>query len=259
VTPVNDRGEQIRPAAFGPGDSRAKYARNRVSNGLLADAATPASHAAGRAGNRAVRKKPNRSHSAVGAAIVAGAAMVATFAFILTNGNSSPPSSQSNLPPVVAPESSAPPAPAAAEKPSANSAPAPAVSTAKADRKPPASKHTSAAPPSTGPESPVFKRGQWIAVLDTYPTDAGLEADQLAKQLAGNLIKAGVPAKAMLANGQYPGVSNSTLEAVTDTWIVYLGPLSSAEAALNLCQSSKTQKAYSSPACPTYEPAATPG
>ncbi|GAA1599588.1 hypothetical protein GCM10009789_62100 [Kribbella sancticallisti] len=178
--------------------------------------------------------------------------MVATFAFILTNGNSSPPTSEANLPPAVVPESSAPSAPA--EQPSAN--PAPAASTGKADRQPPSTEPTTVAAPNTGQQSPAFKRGQWIAVLDTYPTDAGLEADQLAKELAGKLIKAGVPARAMLADGQYPGITNSTLEPVTGTWIVYLGPVTSAEIALTTCQSPKTQRAYASLACPTYEPAA---
>jgi hypothetical protein len=177
--------------------------------------------------------------------------MVATFAFILTNGNSEPPSGQSQAP-VIAPESTAPPS-AATEKQSAN--PAPAASTAKADRKPPSTQPPSAAQPNTGLTSPAFKRGQWIAVLDTYPADTGLEADQLAKDLAGKLIKSGVPAKAMLVDGNYPGIYNSKLEAVTGTWIVYLGPVANAEAALDACQAPKTQAAHNSPACPTYEPA----
>jgi hypothetical protein len=178
--------------------------------------------------------------------------MVATFAFILTNGNSTPPAG-TDAPVAVAPDPTAPPA-APSEPASAN--PAPAASTAKADRKPPSTQPTTEAAPNTGPTSPVFKRGQWIAVLDTYPTDAGLEADQLAKGLAGKLIKAGVPAKAMLVNGKYPGIYNSTLEPVTDTWIVYVGPLATAQAALTLCQAPKTAAGYgSTPVCPTYEPA----
>ncbi|WP_026163481.1 SPOR domain-containing protein [Kribbella catacumbae] len=213
--------------------------------------------AATRAAGRSARKKSKRSHSAVGAAIVAGAAMVATFAFILTNGGSSTPQTSDNPPPVVAPQTSAPPASAS---PSGN--PAPAASTVKADRKPPVAPVTTAATtttPNTGPQSPVFRRGQWIAVIDKYPTDAGMEADQLAKQLAGKMIAAGVPARAMLLNGQYPGVANSNLQAETGAWVVYLGPFKSAEAALNVCQEPKTQQAYGSLACPTYEPAAAPG
>lgn len=254
MTHVDDRGVG---RSFGPGDSRAAFSRaHRARSARSAAVRPPVSHSAGRNGNRSVRKKPNRSHSAVGAAIVAAAAMVATFAFILTNGNSSPPAG-SEVPVAVGPETTAPPS-APAEQPSAN--PAPAASTAKADRKPPTTKPTieptTAAAPNTGPTSPAFKRGQWIAVVDTYPTDAGLEADQLAKGLAGKLIQAGVPAKAMLVNGNYPGIYNSTMEAVTDTWIVYVGPLASAQAALTLCQAPKTAAAYgSSPVCPTYEPA----
>ena len=129
-------------------------------------------------------------------------------------------------------------------------------STAPSSAKPSTQQTTSAALPNTGQTSPAFKRGQWIAVLDTYPTDAGLEADQLARQLAAKLIKAGVPARAMLANGQYPGIANSSLEPVTSTWIVYLGPVASAQTALTICQAPQTQRVHDSPACPTYEPAA---
>jgi hypothetical protein len=112
---------------------------------------------------------------------------------------------------------------------------------------------------NTGAESPAFKRGQWIVQIDKYPTDAGMDADQVAKALAAKLIKAGVPAKAMLVNGQYPGIANSSMEPVTDTWLVYLGPGTSSEQMLNLCSAPKTQSAYQNSACPTYEPAAAPG
>jgi hypothetical protein len=218
-----------------------------------------AGHGAGHSG----RKKSKRSSAAVGAAIVAGAAVVATFAFVLTNGDSSSPQSGANLP-VPAPQTSA--------TPKTNSAAAPAaVSTAKADRKPPAAKPTAPKPsvaktttttsatPNTGPATPVFRRGQWIAVLDKYPTDAGMDAEQLAKDLAAKLIAAGVPGRAMFLNGQYPGIANSNLEPETDAWVVYLAALPTAEAALNLCQAPKTQATHSNIACPTYEPAAKPG
>lgn len=201
-----------------------------------------------RASGRAARRKPsgrkpNRSHSAVGAAIVAGAAMAATFAFILTNGTSGNGEAGPAVP--VGPTSSAPP-------PSANTAPS--ISTNKADRKPPVST-TSAPPVDTGADSPAFRRGQWIAVLDTYPADADLAADQLAKNLAIKLIAAGVPAKAMLADGQYPGLANSNLEPFRKLWIVYVGPAPSSSAAVRICESPKIQTTYDSPACPTYEPA----
>ncbi|MEU0094986.1 hypothetical protein [Kribbella sp. NPDC006257] len=211
----------------------------------------PTSHGSG-------RKKANRSHSAIGAAVVAGAAMVAAFAFILTNGRSD--STDDSIRTGSLPQASTP-----AVQPSSN--PTPAAS-GKADRKPPAGKTapgkstastrttTSATPPDTGSQSPVFRRGQWIAVVDSYPTDAGIPADQLARSLAAKMIAAGVPAKALLANGQYPGLANSNLEPTINTWIVYVGPFPSADAANALCVSTKTQQAYGSlPACPTHEPA----
>jgi hypothetical protein len=102
----------------------------------------------------------------------------------------------------------------------------------------------------------VFKRGQWIAVLDKYPTDVGLDAAQVAKASATAITRAGIPAKAMLVDGQYPGLKNSSLTPVTDTWVVYLGPGSSSEQMLDLCLDPRTQRAHPSPACPTYEPAA---
>ena len=204
-------------------------------------------------------RKVKRSHSAVGAAIVAAAALVAVFAFILTNGSPSSPTDD-GLRLGTAPEGGA-------------AAPAPAASgdgnATKADRKPPATSAApnaapkttpkTTAPVNTGPTSPAFKRGQWIVVLDKYPTDAGMAADQVAKALAVRLIRAGVPAKAMLVNGQYPGFANSSMEPITNTWVVYLGPGTSAEQMLNLCSAPKTQRAYPGSACPTYEPAVAPG
>ncbi|NEA36989.1 hypothetical protein [Streptomyces sp. SID13031] len=211
------------------------------------------------AGKRAApRQKAVRSRTAVVAVIVAGAAIVATFAYILTNGSSPAPQAGGNPPPVLAPQTTAPPTTDAG----ANPAPA-AVNTVKADRKPPVAPQTTAgrtsATPNTGPASPVFRRGQWISVVDTYSTDAGMNADQLAKGLAGKLIAAGIPARAMMLDGQYPGIANSTLQPQSDAWVVYLAPLSTAEAALKLCQAPKTQAAHSNLACPTYEPAAKAG
>lgn len=211
-----------------------------------------------RSTGRSGRKKSKGSRTAAVAAIVASAAVVATVAFVLTNGNSSPPQTAGDPPPVAAPQTSAPTTSKSAE---GNPAPA-AAKTAKADRKPPAPTQTTAATsatPNTGPASPVFKRGQWIAVIDKYPTDAGMQADQLAKQLAGKLIAAGVPAKAMMLQGQYPGVADSSLQPEADAWVVYLGPVATSQAALDFCQAPTTQAVYQSLACPTYEPAAKPG
>jgi hypothetical protein len=206
-------------------------------------------------------RKPQRSHSAVGAAIVAAAAMVAVFAFILTRGASTPTTDEGLRAGAAANGGGAAPA---AGVPTQSSDPSPSVNTAKADRKPPASsaapkiKAETSATPNTGPTSPAFKPGQWIVVIEKYPTDVGMAADQTAKALAVRLITAGVPAKAMLVDGQYPGIANSSLEPVTDTWIVYLGPGTSSAQMLDLCSLPKTQRAYSSPACPTFEPAGAP-
>ncbi|GAA3128279.1 hypothetical protein GCM10010530_56810 [Kribbella aluminosa] len=131
-------------------------------------------------------------------------------------------------------------------------------SVTKADRKPPVSQtqptvkvQTTTVPPvNTGPESPKFKHGEWIAVLDKYPADAG----DTAKATATKVTRAGIPAKAMLVSGQYRGLTDSSLAPITGTWVVYLGPGSSSEQMVTLCQDPRTQAAYPSP-CPTYEPA----
>jgi hypothetical protein len=181
--------------------------------------------------------------------------MVAVFAFILTRGASTPTADESLRSGAAADGGAAPSAPVQSADPS------PSVNTSKADRKPPASstapKVKSSATPDTGPTSPAFKRGQWIVMIDKYPTDVGMEADQLAKATAVRLITAGIPAKAMLVDGQYPGITNSSLEPVTDTWVVYLGPGKSSGQMLDLCSAPKTQAAYSN-TCPTYEPAGAP-
>jgi hypothetical protein len=197
--------------------------------------------------------KPKWSHSAIGAAVVAGAAMVAAFAFIITNGTPSEPPTGSapGAGRDVAGTSTTP-----SGQPSSD--PAPSLGTAKADRSPAVSQKASPPPPNTGPQSPRFKAGQWIVMLDSYSTDSGMDADQVAqaaKTLAGQLITAGVPAKAMLANGQYPGLADGSLRPMTNTWVVYLGPFATAEAGYDLCVAPKTQKIHSDVSCPTYEPA----
>lgn len=205
-------------------------------------------------------RKAQRSHSAIGASIVAVAAIVAVSAFILTRGSSSAPGDDDGLRLGSGTDTGAA---APAQSSDGN--------TTKADRKPPSGASsapkpaprtqpsTSTPPPvNTGPVSPIFKRGQWIAVLDKYPSDTGMDAGEAAKNTAVKLTKAGIPAKAMLVNGQYPGLVNSSLERITDTWLVYLGPGTSSAQMLDLCSDPRTQRAYPS-ACPTYEPAATPG
>ena len=212
-------------------------------------------------------RKSQRSHSAVGAAIVAGLALVAVFVFILTRGTSPDPSADGlRLGSGTDNAGAAPAVPTASATGSAT----------KGDRKPPASNSaasSSAAPNSTGkpttkaqpttpppvntgPVSPKFKHGEWIAVLDKYQADAGQgDAGQAAKDTAAAVARAGIPAKAMLVDGQYPGLTNSTLTPVTGTWVVYLGPGATSEQVLKLCQDPRTQKAHPSLSCPTYEPA----
>ncbi|WP_405057134.1 hypothetical protein OG474_30910 [Kribbella sp. NBC_01505] len=194
------------------------------------------------------KRQPQRSRSAVGAAIVATAAIATVSAFILTKGGSEPTGDDTVRAAAV------PDSPASTPTPSAH----PSVAS-KADRKPPASrsaaKPTTTAPADTGPSSPTFKNGQWIAVLERYTSDSGLDAGGAAKATAAKIAAAGVPAKAMLVDGQYPGIANSSGEALLGTWIVYLGPGVSSAEMLNLCAAPRTQRAYSSPACPTYEPA----
>ena len=222
----------------------------------------PRSHSTRRADPESARpRKVQRSHSAIGAAIVTAAAVAAVCGFILTRGSSpEPPADGLRMGSGTDSGAAAPAAPATSAGGNAT----------KADRQPPASSavpkaapktapKTSTPPPvNTGPASPKFKRGQWIAVLDKYPTDV-VDADQLAKNTATKISRAGIPAKAMLVDGQYPGLTNSSLEPVTGTWVVYLGPGSSSAQMLNLCSDSRTQAVYPSPACPTYEPAAAPG
>jgi hypothetical protein len=188
--------------------------------------------------------------------------MVAVFAFILTRGASAPTDDGIPLGTGAAAGGAAAPAPSV---PTQSADPSPSVNTAKADRKPPVSsaapkaKTETSATPNTGPTSPVFKRGQWIVVMEKYPTDVGMDAEQLAKATAATMITAGVPAKAMLVDGQYPGLANSSLEPVIDTWIVYLGPGTSAAQMLDLCSAPTTQRAHPNLACPTFEPARAPG
>jgi hypothetical protein len=174
--------------------------------------------------------------------------MVAVFGFILTRGTASD-SPADGLRMGSGTDTGA----AAPAEPSAT------AGATKGDRKPPSAtaakptvkaQVTTPPPVNTGPTSPKFKHGQWIALLDKYPADAG----EMAKDTATRITRAGIPAKAMLVNGQYPGITNSSLAPVTGTWMVYLGPGASSEQILNLCLDPRTQAAYPS-ACPTYEPA----
>jgi hypothetical protein len=110
-------------------------------------------------------------------------------------------------------------------------------------------------PANPAADSPRFRPNQWIALVDTYPTDGALPAEQTAKDLATQLRGAGIAARAILAKGQYPGLAKGDGTPLRDAWIVYIGPSGSPGAARNLCAAPKTQQIYSSPVCPTFEPA----
>jgi hypothetical protein len=235
------------------GDRRRSTApRDRAPATATGSSGSPGGGRKARRGTGGQDGRPKRSHAAIGAAVVAMTAVAGTLAFILTNG--SPPPEAGTAPGRDTVVTSAAP----------GNDPAPvAPSTAKNDRKPAvpsseASKTTTSTTPNTGPESPTFRAGQWIVVLDTYPTDAGMAADQLAKSLAAKLINSGVPARALLASGQYPGLAGGDGDPMTDTWIVYLGPATSSAAAVNACSSPKVQKVHPNNACPSYEPAVRP-
>ena len=110
-------------------------------------------------------------------------------------------------------------------------------------------------PVNSASDSPRFRPNQWIALIDTYPTDSGLPAEQTAKDLAAELRRAGIAARAILTKGQYPGLAKGDGTPLQDAWIVYVGPSGTSAAARNICAAPKTQQVYSSPACPTFEPA----
>lgn len=197
------------------------------------------------------KRKAQRSRSAISAAIVAGLALAAVFGYVLTRGTGGGQTADGLR--MGSGTDSGAAAPAGSATGSAT----------KGDRKPPATttkptatqlspKVQTVTPPpvNTGPTSPKFKHGQWIAVLDKYPA----EAEQSARDTATKVTRAGIPAKAMLVNGQYPGITDSSLTPITGAWVVYLGPGTSSAQMLNLCQDPRTQAAYQS-ACPTYEPA----
>ncbi|GAB3829839.1 hypothetical protein [Kribbella italica] len=249
-------GRANRDTRVGPAADRrtaAAAAREHAPATATGSSGNRGDNGKGRRGNGGKGGRPKRSHAAIGAAVVAGTAIVGVVAFILSNGSSPEPQAGGST------DSGRDAAAVAPTKPSNPPAPA-APGTAKADRKPavakPSTVKTTAASktPDTGAESPKFRKGQWIAVLDTYPTDAGMASDQAAKGLAAQLIAAGVPARAMLADGQYPGLVDGG-QPTTATWIVYLGPASSSLNAMNACISPKVQKVYQNNACPTYEPA----
>ncbi|NUR94995.1 MAG: hypothetical protein HOV67_07000 [Kribbellaceae bacterium] len=206
------------------------------------------------------KRKAQRSRSAVSAGIVAGLALTAVFGYILTRGSAEGPAADGLRMGSGTDNGAAAPAQSATGSATKGDRKPPVAATTKPTVTQPSTQPSTKAstkaqtvtppPVNTGPTSPKFKHGQWIAVLDKYPADA----EQSARDTATRVTRAGIPAKAMFVNGQYPGLTDSSLTPVTGTWVVYLGPGSSSAQILNLCQDPRTQAAYSS-ACPTYEPA----
>ncbi|HWD77352.1 MAG TPA: hypothetical protein VG497_00665 [Kribbella sp.] len=198
------------------------------------------------------KRKVQRSRSAISAGIVAGLALAAVFGYILTRGSADDQTADGLRMGSGTDSGAAAPAGSATGGATKGDRKPPVAVTTKPTATQPSVKVQTVTPPpvNTGPTSPKFKRGQWIAVLDKYPADA----EQSARDTATKVTRAGIPAKAMLVNGQYPGITDSSLTPITGTWLVYLGPGTSSAQMLNLCQDPRTQAAYPG-ACPTYEPA----
>ncbi|TCN34601.1 fibronectin type III domain protein [Kribbella orskensis] len=106
----------------------------------------------------------------------------------------------------------------------------------------------------TGPDSPAFAAGQWIALVDSYPAGSGV-AEQTARDLAARLKAGGVPAQVLNATGQYPGLTNTSRQPLRDAWVVYVGPAGAADQAATLCRSEAARKVFPGAACITFQPA----
>jgi len=128
---------------------------------------------------------------------------------------------------------------------------APLGHASKADRNPPATKPSLPAPkhraesPRSGPVS-FFDRPYWTAIrpMPVWPPGparpgTGRQADHRRRPGEGD------------ARGRpVPGLSTSDHKPITDTWLVYLGPTTSVETALDLCVSSKTQSVHATSPAP---------
>lgn len=86
-----------------------------------------------------------------------------------------------------------------------------------------------------GADSPVFAAGQWVAVVELYPTDNGVTSEDAARDLAGRLATAGMPSGVLLARGQYPGIIDPNGVPLRNAWVVYIGPGTSADQVQRLC------------------------
>ncbi|TCM43716.1 hypothetical protein [Kribbella sp. VKM Ac-2568] len=121
----------------------------------------------------------------------------------------------------------------------------------------PTSGPPSSAGPTTGPDSPAFAAGQWIALVDSYPAGSGV-AEQTARDLAAQLKAGGVAAQVLNAAGQYPGLTNAARQPLRDAWVVYVGPVGAADQAATLCRSEAVRKVRSGAACIAFQPAEAP-
>lgn len=105
-----------------------------------------------------------------------------------------------------------------------------------------------------GPDSPVFTPDQWIAVVEQYPADAGVTAENSARDLARRLAAAGVSSGVLFARGQYPGLTNASGRPLTDSWVVYAGPATSSQQVESTC-TGKARQVYNLAQCTVRQPA----
>ena len=113
---------------------------------------------------------------------------------------------------------------------------------------------TASIPVSPGADSPAFAAGQWVAVVELYPTDDGVTAENAARDLARRLATAGVPSGVLLARGQYPGITDPNNLPLKNAWAVYIGPGTSPDQVQGLCLD-KAKKIDSLALCAPRQPA----
>jgi hypothetical protein len=83
---------------------------------------------------------------------------------------------------------------------------------------------TPSIPVPPGADSPVFAPGDWVAVVELFPTDAGVTSEDTARDLARRLAAAGLQSGVLRARGQYPGVVGTNNLPLNNAWVVYIGP-----------------------------------
>jgi hypothetical protein len=105
-----------------------------------------------------------------------------------------------------------------------------------------------------GADSPLFVAGQWVAVVELFPTDAGISAETAARDLAQQLAAAGLPSGVLRANGQYAGLIDTNHVRLNNVWVVYVGPGSSPDQVQGAC-SDKAKKIDPRALCAPRQPA----